>query len=103
MQELVRYWDAPAAKWVTVYFDGDTDTLYVKTSYDAEPVLESNKADYNAANRHYPGEGLHHVASIPMPLWGKLAVAGAIHDEKWMRRFLNDPENRYLRTKPGKL
>jgi hypothetical protein len=44
---------------------------------------------------------MHHVAQIPMALYYDLKSKGITEDPARMKAWLNDPENRYFRTRPG--
>jgi len=43
------------------------------------------------------------VASIPLNVYYDLKQKGIIDDAKAFKRWLNDSENRFFRTKPGKV
>ncbi len=58
-----------------------------------------NKADFNDAPSRW-GEG-QRVASIPMTVYWELKRRGVVDDQGALRRWLNDPDNRFFRTRPG--
>jgi len=41
------------------------------------------------------------VASIPMNIYFDLKQRGILNDQKKMKQWLNDPDNKYFRTRPG--
>ena len=92
----------------TYYADGDGG-LVIETSQNVTAILEANKAQYNQKDeRSRWGDGWDKVGSIPLSMIQKLNEMGicrgfAIVDQKKMKAFLNDPENRYLRTRPGRV
>jgi len=92
----------------TYYADGEGG-LIIETAQDVTPIIEANKAQYNATDeRKRWGDGWEKVGSIPLTMIQKLNELGickgfAIVDQKKMKAFLNDPENRYLRTRPGRV
>lgn len=92
----------------TYYADGEGG-LIIETTQDVTPIIEANKAQYNATDeRKRWGDGWEKVGSIPLTMIQKLNELGickgfAIVDQKKMKAFLNDPENRYLRTRPGRV
>jgi hypothetical protein len=45
----------------------------------------------------------HLVASIPEALYYKMKAEGKIDDQAYMKRWLNDPDNQFFRTRPGKV
>lgn len=92
-----------------VHTDGETITF--EDFQDVENVLEMNKLLYNDVDAKTPfkGDGLHRVASIPLVVMVELERQGIVDsawnvkDEARFLRFLDDPENIYFRTRPGKL
>lgn len=92
----------------TYYADGEGG-LVIETTQDVTPIIEANKAQYNATDeRKRWGDGWEKVGSIPLSMIQKLNEMGickgfAIVDQKKMKAFLNDPENRHLRTRPGRV
>lgn len=68
-----------------------------------DAIFEANQELYNAAGARWGDTAL--VASIPNAVYwhGDFAKARENRDEPWMKRFLNDSDNRKLRTRPGKV
>lgn len=88
------------------HYDEMEDRLTIQTIQDVEPILEANKRQFDVDDKRYKHETMNHVARIPMVLIEKVRREQGIdlmHDEAALKRFLNDPENKFLRTKPGKL
>lgn len=83
-------------------YDADTDTFVIREVQDVEPFLEANKARFNtySSGRDKWGDG-DWVAFIPDVILNKLMRDGSLWDQAYMKRFLNDPDNAYLRTRPG--
>lgn len=83
------------------YYDDATDEVTITAEQDVASVLEHNKTSYNdAPDRH--GEWSR-VAQIPMSIYYDLAKSGKLRDNAYMKRWLNDPDNRFFRTRPGKV
>ena len=80
-------------------YDEGTDTATIKASQNVEPLLELNKIDFNEAPTGW-GDG-RRVASIPLNVYWDLKQKGIVGDQKALRRWLNDPDNRLFRTRPG--
>lgn len=107
-----RLFDHDPLTGVTEYFvfDEDTGGFTIETQQDVEPLVEINKALYNDTGdyRRFGGE-LHRIASLPnvivmeLSKQGILTPAGRILDDKRFRRWLNDPDNRLFRTRPGRV
>lgn len=91
----------------TWYADGEGG-LIIKDEQDVSAILEENKASYNQTDeRTRWGDGAR-VAEIPNSVIADLNVQGIMRgftvlDQKRMKAFLNDPANRYLRTRPGRV
>ena len=93
----------------TFHSSADEKEFTINTYQDASPILEENKKSYN----HYgdkltpgkAGEGVR-VASIPLNIWTQWMkeTNGAIEkDPKLMKKYLNDPDNKYFRTTPTRV
>jgi hypothetical protein len=63
--------------------------------------LDLNKALYTDPASGW-GEG-RRVASIPNLVWEELVRNGTAQDNKKLKAWLNDPDNRAFRTRPGKV
>ena len=91
----------------TWFADGDGG-LVIRDEQNVAPILEANKASYNQIDeRARWGDGAR-VAEIPNSVIADLNVKGimrgfAVVDQKRMKAFLNDPANRFLRTRPGRV
>lgn len=84
------------------YFDDDTFTL--EKTQDAAPLLEQNLLLRNASPETWEGDGHGvRVAQLPLHVWMELKTKGIIDDKKRFRAWLNDSDNRYFRTKLGRV
>jgi hypothetical protein len=92
----------------TYFADGDGG-IVIQTSQDITALIEENKAQYNSTDeRKRWGDGWEKIGSIPLSMIQTLNQMGimkgfAIVDQKKMKAFLNDPENRHFRTRPGRI
>jgi len=94
-----EYWIHPRGKKVTI-----------RRVQDAEPILIHNQAELNAKSSKgavgiSSGLGVK-VASIPMGLVEEMASKGLnliTCSEQDMKKFLNDPDYRKVRTAHGRL
>lgn len=85
-------------------FEADGDNFHLHYTQDVEPVLEENKAKQNAGRDYYAKDpDMWKIASIPVTVqyewirrYGRDPLKSENHD--LLRRLLNDPEWRYLRT-----
>ena len=93
-----------------VHADGDGGII-IETRQDISDILEQNKKEYNSFDEkaRWSDELFgNKVASIPMTVIDDLNKQGimrgyAVMDEKRFRAFLNHPDNRFFRTRPGQI
>ena len=87
----------------------DLDGKYfIETQQDISGIIESNKAQFNAIDEKAKWGEFTKVASLPNALIDDLNKQGimrgfAVMDEKRFRAFLNPPDNRFFRTRPGQI
>ena len=94
----------PVAKVTeTHHYDDTTGISYLDTVQDVTEIVEANKALHNLVDERTPWGGGRRVASIPVTVWEELRKRGITNDPKKFRMWLNDPDNRYFRTAPGKV
>lgn len=85
------------------HYDNDTDEVTIETVQDVSPIIQANRAEFDAHTSLDRFGDLKRVASIPMPLYFQLKAEGKTEDQDFMRRWLNDPDNRFFRTCPGRV
>lgn len=91
----------------TTYAD-DNGNLVVRAESNLTPVIEANKASYNSIDERARWGELTRVAEIPFPVIEDLNKQGIMRgfvvlDQKRMKAWLNSPDNRFFRTRPGKV
>ena len=93
----------------TFHSNADETEFTINTRQDVEPILEENKQAYNnygdLLTPGKAGEGVR-VASIPTNIWNQWMkeTNGEIQrDHNLMKRYLNDPNNKFLRTTPTRI
>lgn len=88
------------------YGDGK---VTVRRLQDVEDQLDYNKQCYNShGNKSYSDSrnGAHHVARIPLVViekWKEQGFDWFNSTDKERRAKLNDPDNKFLLVRPGKL
>jgi len=94
----------------TDYLVNGRGQITIQRWHDAEPIIKHNQAELaakSAKGRVGKYEGLgRKVASIPMGVVEKLAKEGTnliTCSSKDLKKILNDPEYRHLRTAYGRL
>lgn len=85
------------------YYDSDTDKCVIQQVQNTTPIVEQNKALLaGSSSRDRWGE-MTKVATIPMAIWADLNAKGITKDKAAFKRWLNDPDNRFFRTREGKV
>ncbi len=85
------------------HYDADTDKATIETRQDVSKIIEENKQEYAQIDENARWGEWTRVASIPMSIYFKLKAEGKLDDEAYMKRWINDPENKYFRTRPGEV
>lgn len=88
------------------YFDDVEDKMIIRRRQDVTDIVEANKRKIaNSVDSRYGNEMLHHVADIPIELaykWKREEGLDVLSNDPEMkrrlRRKLNDPEFRWLKT-----
>lgn len=89
----------------------DDGGLVIETAQDVSGIIESNKKQFNAYDERarWSDDILgNKIASIPLTVIDDLNQKGIMRgfhilDEKRFKEFLNDPDNRVFRTRPGRI
>lgn len=93
---------SPGGTCKMVWDDADgTFTIVNEQACDA--IMEHNKADYASTDERARWRDDQLVARVPMIIMQDLIAKGIDQDDKAMKRFLNDPDNRVFRTRPGRV
>ena len=85
------------------YYDTDTDKCIVQQVQDTTHIVEQNKAQLAQSHSRDRWGDMQKVATIPMSIWADLNAKGITTDKAAFRKWLNDPENRFFRTREGKV
>jgi len=104
-----RLLDADGGVVSTFHYDEGEETTTVSVAQDVEPILDANKAAQTLNDGYSPDRTLKRIASIPLVTvqqWmkddGVNFLALPKHEkQKYLRRKLNDPDYRWLRTSQG--
>lgn len=93
----------PLTQIRTDYHEIDDRHVGFETRQDVTDIIEVNKtfmADVD--ERHRYGD-MSRVASIPVSVFFELERTGISRDPVAFKRWLDDPDNRLFRTRPGRL
>lgn len=83
--------------------DGDRRLWIIESKQDVSKFIERAKQLSRGMKRQTPwGEG-QKVATIPLVILERLKQEGISTDPARMKRWLNDPDNRHFRTRPGRV
>ncbi|MGA0335143.1 MAG: hypothetical protein ACO3LD_02720 [Luminiphilus sp.] len=85
------------------HYDADKDEATIETEFQIGDLIEQNKAQFNSTDERAKWGEWSRVASIPMALFHRLKQQGIVDDPAAMKRWLNDPDNRLFRTRPGRV
>ena len=88
----------------------DTDLgKVVEVKQDVTDIVEKNKQEYNQTTTSWGNDIFDNkIASIPMTVIDSLNQKGIMRgfhvlDQKKFKQWLNDPDNRFFRTKQGRV
>jgi len=86
-------------------WNGDEEgTFTIQEKQDVSGIVEANKSAYaNVDNKANWKGDWHHVASIPLTVYYDLKQQGILDDKLALKRWLNDPDNKYFRVRPGRI
>ena len=93
----------------TEFIEEPDGTVSFTTHQDAQAIVDDNKRKANAfGDKKTPGKmgEFHHDASIPFTIWEEWLkeTNGAIaKDSNLLRKYLNNPDHKFLRTSPMKV
>lgn len=85
------------------HYNDETDEATIQTQQDVTDIIEENKQEFNQVDERARWGEFSRVASIPLSLYYELKKEGKLEDQAYMKRWLNDPENRHFRTRPGEV
>jgi hypothetical protein len=85
----------------------DTGEIALETEWLIEPVTTVAKASYNQFDERANWKGeLHHVGFVPQHVveyeW-RVNRRRMLADKEYVKHWLNQPENRAFRTRPGRI
>jgi|TARA_B100001105_G_scaffold252315_1_gene243767 hypothetical protein len=87
---------------VTTFEEEQDGTVHLTKHMDVEPILKINKEEYHSgANNNTSSVFGRKVASIPVVVWQNWmkATNGEIQNNpQLLSQYLNDPDNKFLRT-----
>ena len=104
---MKRVLDYDSATGITQWFHFDeiTGDIGLETKQDVTAIIEGTKGEFNPVGERAPWKGdVHKVASIPMSIYNELMkITNNGKDQKAFNKWMNDPDNRVFRTRPGRV
>lgn len=85
------------------HFDDETGQATIQTQQDVTAIIEENKQEYAQVDERARWGEWSRVASIPMSIYFQLKAEGKLDDQEYMKKWLNDSDNQYFRTRAGKV
>ena len=85
------------------YYDDDTGECRIEQVQNTDFIVEQNKQRLAQSSAKDKWGEMTLVATIPMSLWADLNAKGIVKDTKEFKKWLNVPENRFFRTREGKV
>ncbi len=76
--------------------------IVIEQTQDVTSIIESNRRQLNMVDKHAKYGEWSKIASIPLSIYYELKKKGIVDDPKKMKKWLNDPDNRYFRTRGGR-
>tara|TARA_B100000902_G_scaffold253356_1_gene239863 strand:- start:2245 stop:2571 length:327 start_codon:yes stop_codon:yes gene_type:complete len=79
------------------------DRFVIETTQDVTELIKRNKRSLNDIDRHQPYGEWSKIASLPLSVYWDLKKQGIVDDRNAFKKWLNDPDNKYYRTRVGKV
>lgn len=101
-----RLFDVIPEHGITQYwhYDDQSDKATIESVQSHTHITEANKSVFNETSAHARyQDGMQKVARIPLVILQGLMQRGILQDKKRFKEWLNDPQNRHFRTRPGKV
>lgn len=100
-----RLFNTDEEQGITRYFhyDDETGQATIQTQQDVTAIIEENKQEYAQVDERARWGEWTRVASIPMSIYFQLKAEGKLDDQEYMKKWLNDRDNQYFRTRAGEV
>lgn len=93
----------------TFHYCAHDDTAAIQTTSDVTKLLDANKFERSNQTMRHQSETFNKVASIDtnaLMIWIKargVSYQEFMQEPKWVKLFLNDPDNAAWRTRTGRI
>lgn len=86
----------------TFHYDPDTGDFWIETKTDVEEAAVLSKAQFADTDERARWSGdINHVARIPLIFFDMHPEL--MYDNEALRKWLNNPDNRSFRSRPGRI
>jgi len=85
------------------HYDAEKDEATIETRQDVSKIIEENKQEYAQIDERARWGEWTKVASIPLSIYFQLKREGKLDDQEYMKKWLNDRDNQYFRTRSGEV
>lgn len=104
---MKKLFSADGTRHTIAHFDNEGGVT-LETKQDVTEIIEGNKQMFNQITSQDKWGDLTKVARLPLTVIDDLNKKGvmrgfAVMDEIRFKAFLNDPDNRFFRTRPGRV
>ena len=79
------------------------DKFVIETTQDVTDIIKRNRASLNEVDAHAAWGEWSKVASLPLSVYYDLKKQGVLDDRNAFKKWLNDPDNKYFRTRSGRI
>ena len=87
----------------TFHYDHVEGKAIIQTSQDVTAILEANKRAYNQVDENANWKGdIHLCATVPLHIFNSLPKE-LRRDENALKRWLNHPDQKAFKVRPGKI
>ena len=89
----------------TFHYDHSKREFTVESSQDVTGILKDSKKSYSVKKRGDRHGDMEHVGHIPMNIMGQMIRENRNDSDglkKEVKKFINDPDYRKFRSRPGK-
>lgn len=104
LKTRVLEYDPELRRTTLFHFDPFGTEFRVTAEYDVDPLLDDNRRAYRETDERAGWKGEWHlVARVPLVLYHEWMQEGRHRDQRWLRKWANDPDNRFFRVRPGRV
>tara|TARA_R110000824_G_scaffold17227_3_gene70228 strand:+ start:4831 stop:5160 length:330 start_codon:yes stop_codon:yes gene_type:complete len=79
------------------------DNFTIETTQDVTEIIKKNKLSLNEVDKRAAWGEWSKIASLPLTIYYDLKARGVLDDKRAFSKWLNDPDNKYFRTRGGRI